>query len=111
VAIYGTSLSTIVRRFDFLSLNEILKVKELPKVIAINEYKGDRGEGKYQLNFANGDTKEPNDIFPNRYKNRLLWRIVYILCEDELNLLGLFMTDKKCKKMCYVFYRNSKKLK
>ncbi|WP_277587628.1 helix-turn-helix domain-containing protein, partial [Psychrobacillus antarcticus] len=43
--IYGTSPSTIVRRFDRLSLSEIQKVKELPKVIAIDEYKGDTREG------------------------------------------------------------------
>jgi len=28
-------------------LSEIQKVKELPKVIAIDEYKGDTREGKY----------------------------------------------------------------
>lgn len=70
--IYGTSSSTIVRRFDRLSTSEIQKVKELPKVIAIDEYKGDTREGKYQLIIANGETKEPIDILPNRYKKTIL---------------------------------------
>ncbi|WP_230503692.1 ISL3 family transposase, partial [Sutcliffiella rhizosphaerae] len=34
-------------------------------------YKGDTREGKYQLIIANGITKEPIDILPNRYKNTI----------------------------------------
>lgn len=70
--VYGTSPSSVVRRFDKLAeetVNE--EAKELPKVIAIDEYKGDTREGKYQLIIANGLTKEPIDILPNRYKNTL----------------------------------------
>ncbi|WP_071458587.1 ISL3 family transposase [Bacillus massilinigeriensis] len=70
--VYGTSSSTVVRRFDLLAketLNEASK--ELPKVIAMDEYKGDTKEGKYQLIIANGITKEPIDILPNRYKNTI----------------------------------------
>ena len=61
----------LIRRFDRLSLGEIQKVKELPKVIAIDEYKGDTREGKYQLIIANGETKEPIDILPNRIKETI----------------------------------------
>ncbi|KKB33019.1 Mobile element protein [Bacillus thermotolerans] len=39
-------------------------MEELPTVIAIDEYKGDTREGKYQLIIANGITKEPIDILP-----------------------------------------------
>jgi transposase len=69
---YGTSASTVVRRFDQLAevtVNE--EAKELPKVIAIDEYKGDTKEGKYQLIIANGITREPIDILPNRYKDTI----------------------------------------
>ncbi|MCM2591970.1 transposase, partial [Rossellomorea marisflavi] len=45
--------------------------KELPKVIAIDEYKGDTNAGKYQLIIADGITREPIDILRNRYKNTL----------------------------------------
>ncbi len=69
--IYGTSSTTIVRRFDSLSKNEIRPIVELPSVIAIDEYKGDTKEGKYQLIIADGVTKEPLDILPNRYKNTI----------------------------------------
>lgn len=60
-----------MRRFDRLSIKEIQEVKELPSVIAIDEYKGDTREGKYQLIIANGETKEPIDILPNRYKRTI----------------------------------------
>jgi transposase len=69
--IYGTSASTIVRRFDELARNVVEKPKGLPKAIAIDEYKGDTREGKYQLMVADAITKEPIDILPNRYKKTI----------------------------------------
>ncbi|MDE3838084.1 ISL3 family transposase [Bacillus methanolicus] len=68
---YGTSASTVVRRFDRLASSEIRAVEELPKIIAIDEYKGDTKEGKYQLIIADGVTKKPLDILPNRYKKTI----------------------------------------
>jgi transposase len=70
--VYGTSPSTVVRRFDLLAeatVNE--EAKELPEVIAIDEYKGDTREGKYQLIIADGVTREPIDILENRYKRTI----------------------------------------
>lgn len=68
---YGTSITTLIRRFDRISESEIKPVKKLPKVIAIDEYKGDTKEGKYQVIIADGLTKEPLDILPNRYKRTI----------------------------------------
>lgn len=68
---YGASASTIVRRFDQIARSEIRSVEELPPVIAIDEYKGDTREGKYQLIIADGVTRKPIDILPNRYKNTI----------------------------------------
>lgn len=69
--VYGTSTTTVVRRFDHIAKEAIHPVTELPKVIAIDEYKGDTKEGKYQLIIANGITREPIDILPNRYKKTI----------------------------------------
>lgn len=69
--IYGTSATTIVRRFDRMASTEIRKVGDLPSVIAIDEYKGDTREGKYQLIIADGVTKKPLDILPNRSKTTI----------------------------------------
>jgi transposase len=70
--VYGTSASTVVRRFDKLAETVIPEEPiELPKVIAMDEYKGDTVEGKYQLIIADGVTKEPIDILPNRNKKTI----------------------------------------
>ena len=44
---------------------------QLPEVIAIDEYKADTDEGKYQLIIANAETHEPIDILPNRRKDTI----------------------------------------
>lgn len=68
---FGASTSTIIRRFDHLAKKELEDIQELPRMIAIDEYKGDTKEGKYQLIIANGETKEPIDILPNRRKKTI----------------------------------------
>jgi len=152
--IYGSSPTTIVRRFDQLAQTEITEVKELPKVIAIDEYKGDTREGKYQLIIADGVTKEPIDILPNRYKKTIkhylqqygakveivimdmspafkaavsgslgkpvivadrfhFVRYIYWALDGVRRRVQATWNDydrKKCKKMRYVFHRNSSKL-
>ncbi|MGB2993028.1 MAG: ISL3 family transposase [Paenisporosarcina sp.] len=152
--IYGTSSSTIVRRFDELAESEITEIRELPKVIAIDEYKGDTREGKYQLIIADGVTKEPIDILPNRYKKTIkhylqkygakvevvimdmspafkaaviaalgkpvivadrfhFVRYIYWALDGVRRRIQSTWNDydrKKCKKMRYVFHRNSQKL-
>ena len=45
----GVSISTVMRRFDRLAVKEMTEVQELPRVIAIYEYRGDTKEGKYHL--------------------------------------------------------------
>lgn len=63
---FRTSPTTVIRRFDQLSVPTLKEVKSLPKVIAIDEYKGDTSEGKYQVIIADGETREPLDILPDR---------------------------------------------
>ncbi|MGG4039203.1 ISL3 family transposase [Heyndrickxia ginsengihumi] len=63
---FRTSQATAIRRFDHISSGYLKEVKELPKVIAIDEYKGDTNEGKFQVIIANAQTGEPLDILPNR---------------------------------------------
>ncbi|SDI91746.1 Transposase [Alteribacillus bidgolensis] len=63
---FRTSSATVIRRFDSMSAPTLKEVKSLPPVIAIDEYKGDTNEGKYQVVIADGDTRAPLDILPNR---------------------------------------------
>ena len=69
--VYGTSSTTIMRRFDQIAQTEVKQVESLPRVIAMDEYKGDTREGKYQLIIADGITKQPLDILPNRNKKTI----------------------------------------
>ena len=67
----GTSSTTVIRRFKKIAHKEIVKGVQLPKAIAIDEYKGDTDAGKYQLTIAIAETKEPIDILPNRRKETI----------------------------------------
>lgn len=68
---YGTSPTTVIRRFDKIAATHLTEVDELPEVIAIDEYKGDTDGGKYQLIIADGVTKKPLDILPNRFSKTI----------------------------------------
>ena len=63
---FRTSQATVIRRFDQISAASLEEVDTLPPVIAIDEYKGDTTEGKYQVIIADGETGVPLDILPNR---------------------------------------------
>lgn len=63
---FRTSQATAIRRFDQLAAPRLKEVDTLPRVIAIDEYKGDTTEGKYQVIIADGETGVPLDILPNR---------------------------------------------
>lgn len=151
---FGVSISTVIRRFDRLAVKEMTEVQELPRIIAIDEYKGDTKEGKYQLIIANGETKEPIDILPNRKKKTIkdylqkhgsnvevvimdmspsfkaavrkalgrpvivadrfhFCRYIYWALDGVRRRVQADWNDydrKKCKRMRYVFYKDSEKL-
>jgi len=69
--VLGTSSSTIIRRFQAVAKEQLVSGVRLPKVIAIDEYKGDTDAGKFQLIIANAETHEPKDILPNRRKDTI----------------------------------------
>ncbi|MFC2949124.1 ISL3 family transposase [Virgibacillus sediminis] len=63
---YHTSPTTAMRRFDQISSGRLREVETLPKVIAIDEYKGDTDKGKYQVIIGDAKTGRPLDILPDR---------------------------------------------
>ena len=69
--VMGTSSTTVIRRFEEVAKKELQAGVVLPKVIAIDEYKGDTNEGKFQLIIANAETREPLDILRNRRKETI----------------------------------------
>lgn len=68
---FSTSVTTALRRFDQLAARTLPHVEQLPRVIAVDEYKGDTNAGKYQLLVADGATGRPVDILPDRKKETL----------------------------------------
>jgi transposase len=68
---YGTSVSTIIRRFDRIVPPTLQEKQSLPSVIAIDEFKGNAGKEKFQLIIADAVTKQPIDLLPNRKKSTI----------------------------------------
>ncbi|MEK5104923.1 transposase family protein [Cytobacillus sp. FSL M8-0252] len=69
---YGTSVSTIIRRFDRIIPQALHKKQSIPPVIAIDEFKGNARDEKFQFIIADGETKDPIDILPKMIFNS--WR-------------------------------------
>lgn len=68
---FDTSPTTVMRRFDQISASMREDIKQLPEVIAIDEYKGDAGGEKYQTIIADPINRRPLDILPDRRKETL----------------------------------------
>src|SRR5699024_12446865 len=65
---FHTSTSTVIRRFDTINADMLKEPKQLPSIIAIDEYKGDAGGEKYQTIIADPVDRRPLDILPDRRK-------------------------------------------
>ncbi len=65
---FNTSPTTVMRRFDTITSSMLQETKQLPKVIAIDEYKGDAGGEKYQTIIADPVNRIPLEILPDRRK-------------------------------------------
>ena len=63
------SVSTVIRVFDIVSY---IAPKTLPSVIAIDEFKGNTGDEKYQVILTNPQTGEILDILPTRNSSDLI---------------------------------------
>lgn len=66
---FNTSPTTVMRRFDTITSSMLQETKQLPKVIAIDEYKGDAGGEKYQTIIADPVNRIPLEILPDRRKD------------------------------------------
>ena len=66
---FNTSSTTVIRRFDSINSSMLEKPKQLPEIIAIDEYKGDAGGEKYQTIIADPVNRKPLEILPDRRKS------------------------------------------
>ncbi|WP_081427521.1 ISL3 family transposase [Oceanobacillus iheyensis] len=69
---FHTSPTTIMRRFDEITASKMKETQALPKVIAIDEYKGDAGNEKYQTVIADPINRKPLEILKDRKKDTLV---------------------------------------
>ncbi|ENH96017.1 transposase for IS652, partial [Gracilibacillus halophilus YIM-C55.5] len=65
---FDTSPTTVMRRFDAISASMLNETKQLPEVIAIDEYKGDTDGEKFQTVIADPINRKPLDILSDRKK-------------------------------------------
>lgn len=65
---FNTSATTVMRRFDEVGSSFLEETRELPSVIAIDEYKGDSDGEKYQTIIADPVDRKPLEILPDRKK-------------------------------------------
>lgn len=68
---FDTSPTTVIRRFDQISASMLQETRQLPEVIAIDEYKGDAGGEKYQTIIADPIARKPLDILKDRKKDTI----------------------------------------
>ena len=96
--VLGKSSSTVIRRFKEVAKNHIASGVRLPKIIAIDEYKGDTDAGTYQLIIA--------DRF--HYCRYIYWAIDEVRRKVQKEWHAY--DRKKCKRMRHVLYKRSEKL-
>src|SRR5699024_11630521 len=63
-----TTTMTVIRRYENINADMLKEPKQLPSVIAMNEYKSDGGGEKYQTIIADPVERRPLDILPDRRK-------------------------------------------
>lgn len=83
---YNVSVSTALRYFDCVNYRN----KQLPRVLAIDEFKGNAGGQKYQSIITDPENRRILDILPNRYESDLIRyfksfpsrsRVEYFVCD------------------------------
>lgn len=102
--ICGLSINTIIRRFDMLSF----KNKHLPRIISIDEFKGNAGKEKYQVILTNPETHEVLDILPKRTKYYLS-SYFRQYSKKERSKVEYFVCDmyKPYKEICSTYFKKA----
>lgn len=83
---YNLSSTTALRYFDLVEY----RCLELPKVLSIDEFKGNAGGAKYQCILTDALERKVVDILPNRFENNL---IRYFSSFSNRSDVQFFVTD------------------
>jgi transposase len=100
----GISQYTVMRRFDMLSF----KNKKLPRVLSIDEFKGNTGDNKYQVILTDPQTNKVIDILPKRTEYYLSTYFKQY-SKEERQKVEYFVCDmyKPYKKLCETYFKNA----
>lgn len=83
---YNLSITTVLRYFDLVEY----RCSKLPKVLSIDEFKGNAGGEKYQCILTDAAERKVIDILPNRFENSL---IQYFHHFSDRSNVEYFVTD------------------
>lgn len=83
---YNISSSTAFRYFDHISY----RCKELPRIVSIDEFKGNAGGEKYNCIVTNPEEKKVLDVLPNRFEGDL---VTYFKRFKNREKVEFFVTD------------------
>lgn len=83
---YNLSSTTALRYFDLVEY----RCLELPRVLSIDEFKGNAGGAKYQCILTDPSERKVVDILPNRFENNL---IRYFSSFSNCSEVQFFVTD------------------
>ncbi|MBQ6351407.1 MAG: ISL3 family transposase [Methanobrevibacter sp.] len=100
----GLSEFTVARRFDLIGF----KMKHLPEVLSIDEFKGDTSGEKYQVILTNPKTHVVLDVLPKRTEHYLT-DYFRQFSKEERNKVKYFVCDmyKPYKIICETYFKNA----
>ena len=99
------SVSTVIRIFDHVSYTA---PKELPEVLAIDEFKGNTDNEKYQAIITDPKTGVVLDILPDRKQGHLIEYLKQYK-KEERDKVKFFVSDmwKPYRELSEIFFKNS----
>lgn len=101
----NVSTSVISKMLPYLAVTNTT----LPKVLCIDEFKGNAGKFKYQVALINGETHEVVDILECRHKH-LLCEYFKKFPKEQLDNVKYFITDlwETYKDIAFTYFRKAK---
>ena len=96
------SVSTVIRLFDYIHYPSI---REMPKAVGIDEFKGNTDGDKYQCILTDLDSRRVIDILPTRYTHALC---TYFKQKDRSQSL-FFVSDmyRNYAEMANTYFKNA----
>jgi transposase len=86
---FNVSTNTVSRVFDIVNY----KLYKLPKIIAIDEFKGNAGNQKYQAILTNPDKRKVLDIMPTRERTHLIDYFKQFSGRDNVEIVVMDMWE------------------